>query len=70
VFINKEPGDPLPDLVQLFFFPEEGQEVKSVESEAEAEDEEGEVEVTQICRAPCDLGALDVEIIDLELTDD
>jgi hypothetical protein len=70
VFINKKLGDPLPDLVQLFFFPKKGQEVKSIKFEAEAKDEEGKVEITQICRAPCDIGAFDVQIIDLKLTDD
>jgi hypothetical protein len=70
VFINKELGDPLPDLVQLFFFPKKGQEVKSLKFEAEAKDREGKVEITQICRAPCDINTFDVQIIDLKLTDD
>jgi hypothetical protein len=35
-FINPEPGAPLSDLIQLFFFPAEGQEVLSLALEAEA----------------------------------
>jgi hypothetical protein len=68
VFINKKLGDPLPDLIQLVFFPEEGQGVKSIKFEAEAENKEGKVEVTQICQDPCDISALDVETVDLDLT--
>jgi hypothetical protein len=69
VFINKKLGDPLPDLIQLVFFPEEGQEVKSIKFEAQAENKQGNVEVTQICQDPCDISALDVEKVDLDLTD-
>ena len=67
VFTNSAPGAPLPDLIQLFFFPEPGQEIISIEFEAEAESEEGEVEVEQICPAPCDPDFFfSVEMIELE----
>jgi hypothetical protein len=35
-FINPRPGAPLPDLIQLFFAPQEGQEVLSISLDAEA----------------------------------
>ena len=53
VFTNAAPGAPLPDLIQLLFFPDEGQELISTEFFAEGEGDEGEVETTQICLAPC-----------------
>jgi hypothetical protein len=35
-FINPEPGAPMPDLIQLLFFPEEGQVVEGISIDSEA----------------------------------
>ncbi len=72
VFINTAPGADLPDLLQLFFVPEPGQEIIFLLFEGEAESEEGEVKVTQICPAPCSENGLffSVETVELELEDD
>ncbi len=72
VFINTAPGADLPDLLQLFFVPEPGQEIIFLLFEGEAESEEGEVKVTQICPAPCSENGLffSVETIELKLEDD
>ncbi len=69
VFTNSAPGAPLPDLIQLFFFPEPGQEVISIDFNAEAESVEGEVKVEQVCPAPCEQNGFvfSAEIIELEL---
>ncbi len=58
VFTNTAPGAPLPDLIQLFFFPEEGQVVKSYRFSAKAkgslaEGGKGKFTTKQVCPVPC-----------------
>ena len=47
-FINTAPGAPLPDLLQLLFFPEPGQETLSISFVANANDDEACLHTTQI----------------------
>ena len=53
VFIHTEPGAPMPDLLQLLFFPQQGQKVLSLNFTATATEGETEVTVTQICPSQC-----------------